>query len=107
MKNYHYLSNFLTVYGFLRERERERCKRFWLVSHSINYTLITIPYQVYHRARSYRSRGQGRSAEWHGHAVVHWPPPVLTARNRSCSECCLHGILWKDLAEEKNPEELK
>lgn len=92
MKDYHYLSNCLTVPGL---------RNFNYLSHSVNYTLITAPYPVYHRGRSCRSRDQGQSAEWRGHAVVHWPPPAPTARNRSCSECCLHGILWTDPAKEK------
>lgn len=92
MKNYHYSSNCLTVQGL---------RNFRYLSHSMNYTPITAPYPVYHRGRSCRSRDQGQSAEWRGHAVVHWPPPAPTARNRSCSKCCLHGILWTDPAKEK------
>lgn len=77
-------------------------KKFWLFITFYELYLITAPYPVYHRGRSCRSRDQGQSAEWRGHAVVHWPPPAPTARNRSCSECCLHGILWTDPAREKN-----
>lgn len=76
-------------------------KKFWLFITFYELYLITAPYPVYHRGRSCRSRDQGQSAEWRGHAVVHWPPPALTARNKSCSECCLHGILWTDPAKEK------
>lgn len=92
MKNYHYSSNCLTVPGL---------RNFGYLSLSMNYTPITAPYPVYHRGRSCRSRDQGQSAEWRGHAVVHWPPPAPTARNRSCSECCLRGIRWTDPAREK------
>lgn len=92
MKNYHYSSNCLTVHD-LRD--------FGLLSQPMIYAMITAPYPVYHRGRSCRSKDQGQSAEWRGHAVVHWPPPAPTARNRSCSECCLHGILWTDPAKEK------
>lgn len=81
-------------------------KKFWLFITFYELYLITAPYPVYHRGRSCRSRDQGQSAEWRGHAVVHWPPPAPTARNRSCSECCLHGILWTDPAKEKT-EKLK
>lgn len=53
MKNYHYLSNCLTVHD-LRD--------FGLLSQPMIYAMITAPYPVYHRGRSCRSRDQGQSA---------------------------------------------